>query len=134
MTRKESIELFNKGCQDWNAWAEQMLAKKEELMKSGVWREGDQNKRNEETRTWQEEAKADFSGYGFGANVKFVGFCFPGDAVFNGATFAERMDFGNAEFFGLAKFFKVTFMKDVSFSSTKFFYILADDIFRHGAI
>ena len=121
MTRKESIELFNKGYQDWNAWAEQMLAKKEELMKSGVWSEGDQNKRNEETRAWQEEAKADFSGYGFGANVKFVGFCFPGDAVFNGATFAERMDFGNAEFFGLAKFFKVTFMKDVSFSSTKFF-------------
>jgi hypothetical protein len=54
----------------WNGWANELLASKSEMEESGVWaaeknRLGDLIAKNEDTRRWMDEAKADFSGLGF---------------------------------------------------------------------
>ncbi len=92
MTRDESIALYehaqtaeNKkkgdGATVWNAWAEEMLAKKAELERSGEWECSIDAKRD-----WREAAKVDFSYHTLEA-ANFSGRIFPAAADFNSATF-----------------------------------------------
>lgn len=37
MDKKESLELYSKGVEAWNAWATEMLEKQNELKATGKW-------------------------------------------------------------------------------------------------
>ncbi len=66
MTRDETIALFLKGKDAWNAWAEDMLAQRKALEDSGQWQISPGNsvehaRSNPETANWLALACADFS-------------------------------------------------------------------------
>ena len=58
MNQDESIALWRRGKDAWNAWAEDMLRQKAELEKSGTWN-GDKSSDewSDETRKWIKAAK-----------------------------------------------------------------------------
>ena len=37
MNKEESLALYKKGREAWNAWAREMLAQREKLMETGQW-------------------------------------------------------------------------------------------------
>ena len=78
MNKEESLERYKQGENAWNTWAESMLTERKALESAGTWMRGDQNQWNEETRSWHERAKADFSNHDFEDNAKFHKFHFPG--------------------------------------------------------
>ena len=91
MDKKESLELFKKGENAWNKWAESMLTERKVLESVGTWTRGDENQWNDETRSWHERAKADFSGYKFTSKVDFRNFHFPGDASYSLSAEFQRL-------------------------------------------
>ena len=115
MNQKESLDLLEQGANAWNTWAESMLTKRKTLECAGTWMQGDKNQWNDETRSWHESAKADFSGYKFTSEVDFRNFHFPGDASFNFAEFRSYAMFENAEFH-----YEATFLLPTSFHSVEF--------------
>jgi hypothetical protein len=67
MNQDESVALWRRGQEAWNAWAEDMLAKRKQLEASSLWAlekdsDGEFKPKNAETRAWINAAKADFSG------------------------------------------------------------------------
>ncbi len=68
MNRDESIDLFRRGKEAWNAWAADISA------------------RQDDSYEWKAEARADFSSHEFG-NADFSGFVFPGRTEFSDARF-----------------------------------------------
>ena len=120
MKKEESLALFEKGVRCWNAWADQMLAEKKELEKSGTWEESDQLPRAGPVRSWRMRAEANFRRHVFGKELSFCGFRFPGGATFEGATFPRSADFSGAEFCGKAEFAEATFGDVAGFTGTKF--------------
>ena len=66
MNQDESVALWRRGKDAWNAWAEDMLRQKAELQKAGAWN-GDKPHAqwSDETRKWNEAAQTDLSGLRF---------------------------------------------------------------------
>ena len=68
MNRDETVELFLKGREAWNAWAEGLLAERKALEAAGTWKSRRRNcpwrrekGENPETQAWLDKAFADFS-------------------------------------------------------------------------
>ncbi len=99
MNRKETLALFFKGRIAWNAWAEDMLVKRKALEDEGRWDadtdlDGKLEGKNEVTKAWVEDARADFSSQEdprrFENGTNFTSFRFPSDSIFDSATFARE--------------------------------------------
>jgi hypothetical protein len=65
MNREETLALYARGKEAWNAWAEDMLAKRKALEEAGTWEVennlGSLELQNEATKAWAAVATADFS-------------------------------------------------------------------------
>ena len=120
MNKEESLDLFEQGENAWNTWANNLLADKAELESAGIWMGEDRNQWNDETCSWQESAKADFSGQKFSDVVDFSNFHFPGDALFNFAKFQEYANFKSTEFHDGARFCWVIFSEICDFIESTF--------------
>ena len=112
MNKEESLERFERGEDDWNTWANTMLTERKALESAGTW--------NEETRSWHERAKADFSGHNFTSGVDFSNFHFPGEVSFISVNFQGYVYFDSAKFHHEAHFGKVTFSKNCRFRNATF--------------
>ena len=143
MDREESIALFLRGRDAWNAWAGKMLAGRKALEAEGSWAaridwRGALEPQNEKTRSWAEAAKADFADAGFETaswpkmrlpprpvpleanRIDFEGFVFPSDAVFDRVTFCGDAYFKGAVFCGIASFERASFSGDALFQRATF--------------
>jgi hypothetical protein len=139
MNRDETLALFAKGKEAWNAWAADMQSQRAALEKSGEWQafnlgfelEGE----NEVTRNWlraagvefstndivgQELKNAQFSGWTFPGGARFDGATFSGNARFDEATFSGDARFGGATFSGVARFGGATFSGGARFDGATF--------------
>ena len=135
MNQKQSLELFERGKNDWNKWAKKILVKKNALESAGTWVEGDQSQWNDETSSWHKRAKADFSNHSFTSDVDFRNFQFPGEVLFRFSNFQGYVYFENAEFYYDASFWRVTFSKFCMFGNTTFMKIadFSDVMFKDYA-
>ena len=121
MNKEESLELFAKGRDAWNAWAEKMSDERYALQADGNWVEGrSEPEWNEATLAWHAAAAADFSKYTFEETADFSGFVFPGDARFGEATFTGEAGFEGATFTGEARFGETTFTDIAWFDGATF--------------
>ena len=120
MNQKESRELFEQGEDFWNTWADNLLTEKNALESAGIWMGEDRSQWNDETRSWYEKAKAEFSYYSFEGNVDFRYFQFPGAVSFNSANFLGYVYFESMEFHNHASFREVTFSKFCNFRNSTF--------------
>ena len=120
MNKEESLELYKQGENAWNTWAESMLTERKALESVGTWMRGDQNQWNEETRSWHEKAKADFSSQSLSGVVDFSNFHFPGAALFSFAKFQRHANFKSTEFHDDAKFGGVIFSGFCDFVESTF--------------
>ena len=120
MNRKESMELFEQGEDDWNKWANDLLAKKNALKLADIWIGGDKSQWNDETRSWYKKAKADFSLHVFESDADFRKFQFPGEVSFQSAEFKRYAKFESAVFIYDANFKTVTFSKVCKFGNSTF--------------
>jgi pentapeptide repeat protein len=125
MTRDESIALYEtaqaaerakrgEGRKVWNAWAEEMLAKKAELERKGEWDNDPDNR-----TAWHEAAAVDFSDQQF-IDAHFYRFIIPADANFNNIDVAGVAGFGGAVFRGNTSFDNASFQKLARFGQTQF--------------
>ena len=128
MNQLETLKLFAQGKEKWNAWANDVLAKRRELEVAGKWEivKNDLDEwsaRNEETRAWFDAARAQFSSdldkHTFEHPVDFYGWVFP-SACFVWATFEEDADFRGAIFSDHAEFKWATFRGDALFNGATF--------------
>ena len=78
----------------WNAWAEVLVAEKENLTAAG---------------TWETDAAVDFSAHEFKDDARFDGFMFPGRAGFGEVMFSGDAGFREATFSGDAGFGEAMF-------------------------
>ena len=101
MNKEETLRLYKQGKIDWNAWAYNLLAHREE------------------SKAWNETAKADFTSCNFEA-ADFSEFIFPGDALFGKATFRGETTFYRVTFEGNAQFEATTFQDEALFEDTTF--------------
>ena len=120
MNKEESLELLEQGENAWNTWAESMLTKRKALESAGTWIGEDESEWNDETRSWHERAKADFSGHNFASDVDFSKFHFPGEVSFRSANFQGNVLFCSAKFHHDSYFGEVTFSKFCSFRNSTF--------------
>ena len=120
MNRDETLALFARGYRHWNAWADAMLAEKEQLIEAGHWEEGYHIKSRQPMRSWEERATADFSGHRFGDDTDFFGFRFAGPANFEGAIFSGHARFHAADFVGIARFSYAEFDRGSNFDGVEF--------------
>ena len=90
MNKEESLRLHKQGKENWNLWANRMLA------------------RREDSEVWKDEADVDFTSHVF-EEADFSGFIFPGNTRFNRATFE-----------GAARFLKATFKDSAGFGEATF--------------
>ncbi len=116
MDKEQSLALYAKGTEAWNAWAEKRLAEREALREAGDWVEG----QNSAGQSWRAMARVDFSDHLFKEDVDFEGFLFPGDTRFNGTTFLEEAWFDRAIIVGPAMFYRATFKGEARFVHTTF--------------
>lgn len=72
MNQQETLALFAKGREAWNAWAAEMQAQREALEAAETWSLGDDRSDwNDATAEWQDAAAADFREHTFqGVRVK----------------------------------------------------------------
>ena len=119
MNQKQSLELFQKGKDAWNTWADEMITERKALEKSGVWKTN-RYLHNKQTSAWHEQTKADFSGIDFQAWADFRSFRFPGHALFQGASFPKGGNFAESEFLHDADFLDSQFGDPCIFSSVMF--------------
>jgi hypothetical protein len=110
LNKEESLNLYNKGRETWNAWAKEMLTRQDVYPSKG----------NNATQDWHTSATADFSGHTFKDDTTFSGFLFPGDAEFTTTKFLEEASFEEAMFSGDALFVGATFSGEVEFQEAKF--------------
>ena len=120
MNNIESRELFKQGEIFWNLWANNVLAEKAELESAGMWMGEDQSQWNDETRSWHERAKADFSLYVFKSDVDFRNFQFPGEVSFISAKFSGNVSFESVEFHYDASFRRVIFSASCNWGNSTF--------------
>lgn len=136
MNKNETLALYEKGREAWNAWAAEMLAKQNELKAIGQWQLQGEN--------WSQMAAVDF----FSTHVEdanFTDFEFPGHARFTRIN-CEKTSFDGARFFGAATFDeshfhiqvtfdRATFTKHVTFNGVAFHNSVrfTDAVFEEGA-
>ena len=148
MTRDETIALFFRGREAWNAWAECRLTERKALEHSGQWAQeinafGAWGPTNEETGAWMEAARADFSFCRFSlagsvnsaeeeatesiksisvgtTDIGFSGFIFPSDARFGNTSFGGGVTFENATFRGNVYFGSAKFKNFADFNNCTF--------------
>jgi hypothetical protein len=126
MNKEESVMLYNKGREAWNAWAKTMLAQRTKLEETGQWLvindypSGRSRGDNLVTELWLATAMADFSDHTFETGTYFGYFVFPGEAVFTGAKFAQGASFWSAKFCYIAEFNGATFDGVVGFREVTF--------------
>ena len=104
MDQTETLELYRQGRDAWNAWAEDLLVRREE---SGL-------------ATYDQLATADFTGHVFDPDYNFRGFVFPGISYFRKATFSGDVRFDEATFSGNVWFDKAAFSGQARFDNSRF--------------
>ena len=114
MNLEETLALYKQGKEAWNAWAKDMLDK----------RDG--------SPEWENAARAKFGSRTFEEEADFSGFKFPFDVHFTEAHFKQSVHFDEAEFEGRALFsrsvfegvrvgfVRATFKGDVEFENAQF--------------
>ena len=95
------MELFQSGKEEWNAWANSVL------------------ERRNDSDHWKTEARANFSSHKFG-NADFSGFVFPGHVDFSGAQFMGNSWFIESYFKDTANFNTAIFDNEIGFIKTVF--------------
>ncbi|MEN2494125.1 MAG: hypothetical protein TECD_00016 [Hyphomicrobiaceae bacterium hypho_1] len=125
MKRNVTLELFCKGREEWNAWAEEMFAKRKRLEDTGLWSlDLGIDPKNDQTRDWVNEASIEFSSkeepYNFNEDIDFSGWIFPWNANFTRVTFSKTANFRNAHFGGAANFRSVSFSEPCDFRVATF--------------
>jgi uncharacterized protein YjbI with pentapeptide repeats len=133
MDSVQTLGLFEKGKDAWNAWAAEMQAQRPTLLEQDskartdeLPPDGDADRANSEgldnaSRNWLQAATADFEGdHEFKDNVDFSGLIFPADAWFSGVRFSGDASFDNAQFLGNVLFDGATFSGDASFDGAEF--------------
>ncbi len=121
MSVEQTLARWGGGKESWNAWAEELLARKARLVEAGEWAanpfgEGE----NAATRDWLAEARADFSDQVFPEAVHFAGYIFPGPVVFANCTFSGGATFDDARFEAGASFAKARFEAAASIKRAHF--------------
>ena len=119
MNQRQSLELFRKGKDAWNTWADEMTAERKALDESGVWTTN-RHLQNEQTRAWYDQTRADFRATEFPAWADFRRFRFPGHVLFRGASFPKGGNFASSEFLNDADFFDSEFGDLCIFASVTF--------------
>jgi uncharacterized protein YjbI with pentapeptide repeats len=133
--KAESLRRYESGKEEWNAWAEGMLALQREAEETGFWN-ASVFAHHALTRDHLALAEADFKGHPFTDDVDFRAFQFPGrarfiyaefgnedapvEARFSGATFKGWAWFDHATFSNEASFGDATFNDEVSFGDATF--------------
>jgi hypothetical protein len=121
MSVEQTLARWGEGRESWNAWAEELLARKSRLIEAGSWSanpfgEGE----NAVTREWLALAQADFSDQVFPENVHFAGYIFPGPVIFANCAFSGGATFDDAQFEASAAFTKARFEAATSFKRARF--------------
>ncbi len=124
MKQEETRAHWGKGEESWNAWALEMLQRKQALEDAGGWAvdwfgEG----QNAETEAWLADAKADFAGLEFASDTSFESFVFPGPAIFDASQFLGKVSFANVHFAHVARFQGARFNGDAIFKAAKFYHL-----------
>ena len=101
MNKEQSLELYNRGKEAWNAWARDLLA------------------RQDSSPEWKAESRADFSSHTF-EDDNFSGFIFPDGVDFSNAVFMDEIWFIETEFDGVAEFVNAVFEDRLSFIKAEF--------------
>jgi uncharacterized protein YjbI with pentapeptide repeats len=146
MTRDETVALFLQGRETWNAWANEMLAKRKAMETNGLWAAetaaaGYLTPKNAETRVWIDATLADFSRCFFGPhsppqrteiaeeeNDRYGGaepyvksmLIDVGKIDFRGFLFPGDADFVGAAFSGRADFGGAAFRRNANFLRATF--------------
>lgn len=148
MNQQQSIDLFLKGREAWNEWAETMLREKAELEKAGKWQVTKEWKLNiehnrskstiPETQKWLDRAFVDFSSLHFVAEqssevkrqrtestskpaVAVRSIFISGNSIdFNNFIFPGTVSFRGAMFTGNAQFDRATFTGAARFYRAEF--------------
>jgi len=121
MSVEQTLARWGEGKESWNAWAQDLLARKARLVETGEWAanpfgEGE----NPATRDWLAQARADFSDQVFPEAVHFAGYIFPGPVVFANCAFSGGATFDEARFEAAAMFSKARFEDSASFKRVHF--------------
>jgi hypothetical protein len=129
MTQDETLALFAKGKDAWNAWAHKMLLKKSQIEAAGKWKvrpyfdyewglnnwSGERERgENRETLAWLDAAKANFFAVNFGELEP------GGDINFSHLVFPGETDFRHVQFTGDVTFEKAIFSRSSSFQAVCF--------------
>lgn len=124
MNKDETLALFAQGREAWNAWANEMLARRAELEAKGQWaiqiKYSSERPENEATANWCLAATVDFSAHAFTKLSEFTEFIFPYDVNFQNASFENLANFDDTTFNGTVQFDKATFSGVAWFSKTIF--------------
>ena len=116
MNREETLVLYGKGKDKWNAWAYDLLEKKEDSQDNNQWI-------IDAVADFSEEVfrgEADFSGFIFPSSVSFRKAQFAGTAHFQNVLFKGRANFSEAVFEGMSFFSHCVFFGEANFSNTTF--------------
>lgn len=109
MNKQETLALFRKGREAWNAWARERIAERTKLSKGAA-----------SLTQWRNEATATFSDHAFYGDADFSSFIFPSVANFQATIFKHLAKFDRAKFHGYAIFERATFQGLASFRSSQF--------------
>jgi len=121
MNNEESLNLYREGKEAWNKWAREMLAKKAELEKDGLWQTDNvKQTHNQAMEEWISEASVVFSGNLFEEEMNFHNFIFPYKMDFSHTNFLEKVKFDGATFCGEARFDKAIFSNYAGFKCATF--------------
>lgn len=112
MNKEETLALYEKGLEAWNAWAEEILAQRMKFSEA--------NERMTSDHSWRIRAKADFTDHTFEKEVTFTDFIFPWHAEFDGTRFTKGARFDKSRFHGDARFDKSSFSHDAIFTGAMF--------------
>ena len=116
MNKEETLALWRKGKDAWNAWAKEMLERCP-ATEVGACRSDDLA-----TRDWLIDASADFEKHVFEDEAGFAGFIFPANSNFEGSVFKNIARFEESVFKSIAYFIDAKFCGDVRFDNATFEY------------
>ncbi|MEQ9248067.1 MAG: pentapeptide repeat-containing protein [Nitratireductor sp.] len=119
MDNQRSLELLSSGVEKWNIWARIRQSERAALYERGLWHDGN-NECSEEVKLWHKEADVQVPGDRFGNPVDYSGYIFPGNVLFNKATFAANASFSLAVFEGDVHFAGAKFDSGADFSGATF--------------
>jgi uncharacterized protein YjbI with pentapeptide repeats len=121
MDKEESLALYAKGKDAWNAWANDMLTKKAVLEKAGQWEiDTDGQGINQKTRDWMDKSTTNFYKHIFSERADFSGFIFPYFGYFDRTEFSANAEFYGVKFIGKTSFHNVKFINSAQFTEAEF--------------